>query len=106
MKKNKITKTQIQAEVIRVTGIVDKKNKDFKVGCILLASAILGANERRIAKFLSYSLQFVKNIGENLRENKIWQGRKVYANWFDKKNGGIAFNCDVAVGLGFLKRKN
>lgn len=104
LKSKKITKKYIEKEVEKVTGEKDKNEEGFKVGCILLASLIKGPNEKKIAKFLDYSLIFVDKIGRRLRKNRIWVKDKVGCNWFKKEEGGIAFNLDIATGLGWLER--
>mgnify|MGYP001563847419 CR=1 FL=1 len=82
-----------------------KDSIEYKTTVVLLSSAIVGGFAEKIARVLGYDIKFVKNIGKEARENKIWtKDGRVQCEWMDKKTGGIALACDTAVCLGWLKR--
>ena len=77
---------------------------DFDAGLILLASAQVGPNIKRVAKFTGYSRKVVAEIGRKARDNGIWRGGKLDVEWCDEETGGVAFVCDVATVRGFMAR--
>jgi len=80
------------------------EDKKYEIASILLASAFVGPNQKKIAKELSYSRKKLKLYGLRARKSKIWVGNKVHANWGDKEQGEIEFWCDVMTVAGMLKR--
>lgn len=100
----KITLNQIKKEVIKVTN-AQESSKEFMPSVVLFSSAFVGPSIKRLAKFCHCPRKEVADISKNLRKSKIWVGRKVNANWFDKKEGGIAFCMDSAVAMGWMSRK-
>ena len=100
----KILKSTIFKEIKRLDKTLEEDQEGFKAAAILLASVCVGPNQKKIAAFLKYPRTLVAKFASNLKQNKIWRGKKVYANWGDKKNGVIEFWCDVLVAQGLLKR--
>jgi len=74
----------------------------------LACSGIVGPNPDEIHRFIGgragFSRRQARNWGRRLRQQKIWDGRKIAANWLDKKTGGSAFWLDLAVMDGYLER--
>ena len=71
---------------------------------VMLASGIWGPCADRIAKKLRVSRYAVRQLGHMLRDNKMWRGRKVTAEWFDKESGGTSIVMDLCVLDGLLER--
>lgn len=83
----------------------DLSEEETKIAVILLSSLVVGANIQRIQEFTGYDREFISGVARKLRKSGIWRKDKVDGEeWFDKKNGGVAFLCDVLVGLGYAKR--
>jgi len=101
----KITKAFIEKEVVKLDPKVKRSSESFFVACILLSALQVGANSKKVAKFLEVKENRVKTYAKNLKESGIWKNGKTHCDWFDEKDGGIAFWCDVLVGEGKLKRK-
>ena len=99
----KITKRFIENEVLKMDSKLNKKEESFKVGCILLTSAIVGTDRNKIAELLKINPDDITKYERRLRKNKIWVKNKVFADWMDEKYGGIAFWCDVCVALGLIQ---
>ena len=76
----------------------------FDAGLVLLGSAVVGPNVKRISSWAGIPRDIVALYGKRLRDNGIWVGSKIHAEWFDEKTGGIAFFCDVNVALGHMER--
>lgn len=90
--------------------IVDQKDflcdsRETRMGAILLASALVGPNIRRIARFLCLPRRVVAGASDCAREQGIWRGGKVCANWFGA-NGGAELVADTCVLLGWMDRVN
>ena len=83
---------------------VDDSGPAFNAACVLLASAIIGPNANRIARFLELKRDEVRTFGKRLRANEIWKGRKVYGDWFDEQYGGINFCLDINIALGLMEK--
>lgn len=76
----------------------------WDAGLILLTGLEVGPNADKVAAFTGIPRSKCREIGGRLRENGVWSGRKIRAEWFDEETGGVAFLCDVNVALGMLKR--
>ena len=95
---------QIRDEVKRITGVDSIKDDGVKVGIILIAGLGGVRSIKKLSLFTGISPTFVKQTRQRLISGGIWKGNVTRANWFDKDDGGIAFLCDINVGLGLLKR--
>jgi hypothetical protein len=85
---------------------LSEDDESFKVAMVLLASGHHdgGPNGQRLAKFTGFPLPLVSVWGRRFRENGIWDGSKVVANWDDPEVGSIEFWMDVACGQGLVER--
>ena len=83
-----------------------KKGSDEReAALILICSGIVGAFPDKIKKILGDPKGIFKRTIQNAIKNKIWRkDGKLSVEWMDKKTGGVALACDVAVCLGWLKR--
>lgn len=100
----KVTKEYIEKTISELDKELSKKDDAFKPACILLSSAFVGADNKKISELLKIPVDEIKPLEKRLRASKVWIKDKVNADWDDKKNGGVAFWCDVGVAQGFIKR--
>lgn len=92
------------AEIIDKELSVDTEDDiAFKASVVLLSSAVVGPNIKRLVEFTGYPRSLISEFSKRLRENGIWKGGRIYANWLDP-DGGIEFICDSMVAVGWLAR--
>jgi hypothetical protein len=104
-RKNKLpTRLEIEQSVHNIDPAVDMNSSMFRSGCIILASAFVGPNADRVAKFLECPRAPVRETARVLRKNKIWDGTQVRGNWFDPSDGGLDFILDWCVAEGLMNR--
>lgn len=82
----------------------DESEEANQAQIVMLAALEVGLDERRLRKFTGINSSLIAKFAHNLRKAGIWRRGKVYANWADEKEGGIAFICDTLVAQGFLER--
>jgi len=99
----KITITKIKQEIMKWDPGMSPDEEAFRAAVVLISSAHVGPNIRRLAKFTGYPSGQIATFGRNLRKSKIWRGGKIEAGW-GGKDGGIALACDINVALGFINR--
>lgn len=103
MRKQKLSAEFIKREAKRVTGETSMESQ------VLLASAVVGPNLKRISKFLGINRRksggHLSVISQNLRKSRIWHGGKVAGGGWFEKDGGLEFVLDCAVAHGFIERK-
>lgn len=95
---------RVKQEIRRLDPDVKSNDPAWKVAAILLSSLAVGTNADRIARFASLPYRFVREVARRLRANGVWEGRLLCVDWFEDGGGGIAFWCDVNVGLGYMER--
>lgn len=99
----KVTKSVIESEVKKVTG-TDPGSTEFDLGCVMLTASIVGINVQKIATFLQRPKSEIQALVDMCRSTGIFKGRTIYAeDWFGE-NGGIGFNLDIAVAMGWVER--
>lgn len=81
-----------------------RDTNETKTAAVMIASAHIGPNIKRISKFLKIPRRFVSIVSKRLRKSGVWSGGKIRCNWADKHNGGLEFNLDLCVGLGWLNK--
>jgi len=82
-----------------------KRDEDVCIAtALLLASACVGPNVKRCAKFLQVPRERIVWMCQNLRRSHIWKGAKVYADWENEEYGGINLICDTFVALGLMEK--
>lgn len=99
----KITATKIKKEIMKWDPGLSPDEEGFRAAVVLVSSAHVGPNIRRLVKFTGYSYGQIAKFGHNLRKSKIWRGGRVEAGW-SGEDGGIALACDINVALGFIER--
>lgn len=95
---------QIERAIHKMDRNLKPSDSAYQVAMILLVGLYVGPNIRKVTRFTDLPWRFVAEVGRRLRANGVWQGRKIVADWFDKKAGGCAFWLDVNVGLGYMQR--
>lgn len=76
----------------------------FNSYAILLASVVVGANQRRISKLINIPVRDFSHLVQNIKKNKIWSNGKVYGKEWFEKDGGIALALDAAVAMGYINK--
>lgn len=99
----KMTATKIKHEVMKWDPGLSPDDPGFRAAVVLLSSAHVGPNIRRLSKFTGYRSGEIAEFGRRLRKSGIWTGSKVYAGWFGE-DGGIAMACDINIALGYIER--
>ncbi len=99
-----VTIDTIRKEVARLDPKLDVESDGYKAAVVLLSSLQVGPNIKRTAKFAQYPRAKVARFSRNLRKSGVWRGGKLYVEWFEEKNGGIAFWMDVCVAEGLMAR--
>ena len=85
---------------------LDPTDEAYKTQVILLTSAVVGPNIKRIAKFTGYPRAAIAQRGANWRAAGIWDGGKVIAdNWDDPDKGWLGFILQSMVGDGILEAR-
>lgn len=84
----------------------DEVGNEVTAVAMLLASAIVGPELRRVASLIGTPYRNIMWMGANARRNGIWFGDRVQMSedWFDKKDGATALLCDSMCLLGILER--
>lgn len=103
-KPEKITREFLIKEIKHLEPGIEEGSDNFNTALMLLASVVVGANQRKIASFTKLPISFISPRAKRLRENQVWQGGKVACEWFEKDGGSIAFWCDALVAEGLVKR--
>ena len=80
------------------------ESEEFKATVVLLASAFLGPNQMKLAKFTGYPRTLIAKFNRNLRDGGVWRHGRVCADWFDDEKGGVALILDTCVAVGRMKR--
>lgn len=101
----KLTRKDLVKEVERIDPSLKGEHEDptFITMLILLASAVVGPNIKRISKHLNIPRYEVRERAINCRKNKIWRGGKISAEW-SGKHGGVAFMLDACVAGDLMNR--
>lgn len=102
MKGERVDGQFIEREVTKLTDM-SSEDEGYDLAVVMLASVPQGPNVKRIAKFLDWRRDRVSTCGARLRETGIWNGRKIAGAAWLEEDGGIAFNLDVAVAIGYLE---
>lgn len=110
MNKLKITapnklRLEIEEEIKRLDPKLKAESMEFQAAAVLLASAVVGADARRIAHLMQYPAGIVGIFETSLRRNGIWDHEKVRADW-SGENGGAEFWLDVCVAMGWMSVVN
>jgi hypothetical protein len=100
-----LRRKDLEVELRRLDPRISKKDDAFFAGLVLLSGLNVGADAEKISKFLGVPKDKILPLEKNLRKADVWVGERTVGDWFNKKNGGIAFWMDVCVALGMLTRK-
>lgn len=103
------TAAKADAKYRRIVRKLDPKlaaaDQEFSVAMVLLAAARVGPREVDLMKELDWPSSKIRPIARHLRLGGVFDRGKVHhSGWFDKETGSIAFWCDVAIGMGYLRR--
>jgi hypothetical protein len=100
----KVTFGRIRRELKRIDPGLTEGTDDWTVAALLLSSASVGPNLRRLAKFAGMPRRVVRPWAQKFRQKGLWHGARVAdSGWFEK-DGGIAFALDCCVARGLVER--
>lgn len=97
-------RAELKAEALRVDPDLDLESEDYQATLTLLASTRVGPNIRKIVSVTGLPTRVVSFFAANLKKNGVWKNGRIYADWGDEKNGGIAFGLDCLVARGLMDR--
>jgi hypothetical protein len=98
----KYDRNTILKEIKRLDPGIDHP-EDMHSAIFLLGSAIAGPNADKIQRVTKLPRLRCRQYSRTARENKIFVGSKIAAEWY-KKDGGIAFWLDCMTLDGLMKR--
>lgn len=102
-----IVRTDLENEVKNLDPKLNTEDKSFKSALVLITSLRVGTDMKQVCNFLNFKYdKTMKDYEKNLIKNKIWVKDKLAINWFDEKEGGIAFWMDVLAMEGLVERTN
>ena len=83
-----------------------ESDEAFKCAVVLLACTEKPHRINDLVEFTKVDRSLVVKYMRNFRANKFFTrtGKINHSGWFDEETGGIAFYCDVNIGMGFLHR--
>lgn len=99
-----ITVVDLGREVVRMDPSIDLRSDSYKAALCLLASVHVGPDPEKISGFTGVHPDLVGSFAERLTASGVWHKGRVYCEWFDKVNGGVAFWLDVCVAQGLIER--
>jgi len=99
-----MTLEEIRLEVKRLDPELTENGDAFNTAVILLSALVVGAEQRRIAKFTGIPISTIRPLATRLRKAKIWVGGTTCCNWFVEPNGAMSFWMDVCVAEGLVER--
>lgn len=99
-----ITLEDLKEEIRRIDPDLAEDDDGYNAVLVLLASLAVGPEIKRIAKFTGLRRDLVAWYSRNLRASGVWKRGKIYADWFDEENGGVALLLDASVAQGYVKR--
>jgi len=94
----------VKKELHKLDPVLEETDHAFYAGEVLLSSLVVGADLRKLRRFTGLPMTPLRRFSKRLRAAKIWVGNKVNVSWAWERNSAIAFWCDVAVAMGYLKR--
>lgn len=103
-----MTLNQIKNIIKSLDPPIKEYEEGFKCAIVLLSCTEKPPRIKDIVEFTNIERPLVAKYMRNFKANKFFTstGKINHSGWFDKDTGGIAFYCDVNVGLGYLRRVN
>ena len=94
----------LTSELRKMDPQLDMNDEAAKAALVMLAATQIGQSQTKLAKATGVHRTLVAKFAHNLKKSGIWKNGQTHANWCDKKEGGIAFWCDVLVAQGMMQR--
>ena len=103
-----MTLKQIKSIIKSLDPPIKETEEGFKCAIVLLSCTEKPHRIKDIVEFTKIERPLVAKYMRNFRANKLFTstGKINHSGWFDEETGGMAFYCDVNVGLGYLQRVN
>lgn len=98
------TYKKVKREIKRLDSTMRDGDAGYASAAILLSALVVGPNIERLIKFTGLKRAEVKRVCNAARENNIFVGGRVKADWFKKGTGSFAFWADTLVCDGLLSR--
>jgi hypothetical protein len=98
-------KEKVTAAILSSDSKIREIDPEFMDQAVLLASAMIGADEKRIAEELGFDREYVSLVGSRLRAAGIWRGAEMsdeHLTAWEGEMGGIAFGLDANVAGGSM----
>lgn len=104
MSAKRLEKLKVVRSALRELGYTVKSKQEYEIASFLMAALAVGPNYKKIAHLLDIDSEKSRRLSTRARNAGIFVGESIRAQWNDKKDGGVAFACDVLVMQGKLKR--
>ncbi len=85
----------LKRRVRRLQPDLSVESERFKTYLILLASTVVGPNIKRIASLTGLTRDTVAKRARNLRDNGVWVGQSIPADWTDTRLSTTSLRQDV-----------
>lgn len=95
---------EIEVAVQKMDPGLQPDDEAYKATVVLLSSLEVGPHIQRLKKFTGYPRELLMKFSHFLRKNGVWRGGRVYADWFDEKEGAAALIMDSLVAQGMMER--
>lgn len=92
---------QIKRAILKDDPNLALDSDTFKSLTVLVASALVGPNIKRILKLTHIPRAFIAPRSARLRKNGIWVGARVHANW--ENDGYLGLCLDSLVADGYIE---
>ena len=94
----------IKAMVRELDPKLEEDSDGYKALIVLLSSVVCGPNVTKLHRFTRYPYDLLNKFAYRLRLNGIWKGDKIYADWLDPEEGGVALILDSLVATGMMNK--
>lgn len=95
----------LRQKVHRLNPALAPTSTTFQAAVLLLAAEQIGHNIERLARFTSYSREFVAKCARRLYDNGVWKDGSTVSDWNGDNPHEDAFWADVSVAEGRASRR-
>lgn len=104
MKKTGSLRTKLSKVITKLDPNVTEGEPTYNAYLVLLGAANVGPNADKISKAVGIPRETTRILCRRARENGIFKGGMIHADWLDEKDGGLSFVMDATVVMGLMKR--
>lgn len=98
------TFAKLKKDAAGIIGDKDPRSDNVKTAAMMLSACYVGSSLAALAEFTNLGAEYIEPRHERLTKAGIFKNGKIYAEWADPENGGIAFTMDVMVAEGLMER--